>query len=91
MDVAELIRNADSIPEVLSALSAYVEILRHERLFPDWCLRLPLEGEADVHERMLAAMTMVNLTSRSLRVHDCKVAKSALRVFAAALWRLRHR
>ena len=89
MDIVELIRNADSAPEVLRVLSAYVEILQHDHLFPDWCLQLPLEGEADVRARMLAVMAVVSLTSRNLCDQECNIAKGALRVFAAALWRLR--
>jgi hypothetical protein len=89
MDVLELIRNADSAPEVLSALSVYVESLRNVSAIPDECLRLPLEGQADVSQRMIALVAVVNLTSQNLRYRDCNTAKHALRVFAAATWRLR--
>jgi hypothetical protein len=91
MDVLELIRNADSAPEVLSALSVYVESLRNVSVIPEWCLRLPLEGQADVSQRMMALVTVVNLTSQNLRDQDCNIAKRALRVFAAATWHLRPR
>ncbi|HTP62843.1 MAG TPA: hypothetical protein VMJ14_12250 [Burkholderiales bacterium] len=91
MDITELIRNANSAPEVLSALSVYIESLRHASVIPDWCLQLPLEGEADVKQRMLALVTVVNLTSQNLRDRDCNIAKQALQVFAAATWRLRPR
>jgi hypothetical protein len=91
MDVIELIRNADSAPEVLSALSVYVESLRHVPVIPDHCLRLPLEGEADLSQRMVALIAVVNLTSQNLRDRDCNIAKHALQVFAAATWRLRSR
>lgn len=89
MDVLELIRNADSAPEVLSALSVYVESLRNVSVIPELCLRLPLEGQADVSQRMMALVTVVNLTSQNLRDQDCNIPKRALRVFAAATWRLR--
>ena len=89
MDIIELIRNADSAPEVLSALSVYVESLRHVAVIPEWCLRLPLEGEPDVARRTAELITVVNLTSQNLRDADCSIAKRALRVFAAATWRLR--
>jgi hypothetical protein len=89
MDVLELIRNADSAPEVLSALSVYVESLRNVSAIPDWCLRLPLQGETDVAARMVALIAVVNLTSQNLRDQDCNIAKRALQVFAAATWRLR--
>ena len=88
MDIIELIRNADSAPEVLAALSVYVESLRHLSVLPDGCLRLPLEGEADVRERMAALFTVVNLASQNLRDRECGIAKQALRAFAAATWRL---
>jgi hypothetical protein len=91
MDVAELIRNANSAPEVLAALSAYVESLRNVAVIPEWCLRLPLRGEDDVGQRMTALVAVVNLTSQNLRDRECGIAKQALRIFAAATWRLRSR
>jgi len=91
MDFTELIRNADSAADVVSALSVYIESLRHVSAIPDWCLQLPIEGEADVKERMLAMVAVVNLTSQHLRDRDCNIAKQALQVFAAATWRLRQR
>jgi len=91
MDVLELIRNAQSGPEVLAALSAYVASLRSAAVIPAWCLRLPLEGEADVAKRTAALFTVVSLASQNLRHRDCDLAKRALRVFAAAASRLRRR
>jgi hypothetical protein len=91
MDILELIRTADTAPEVLSALSVYVESLRNVSAIPDWCLRLPLEGESDVYQRMLALIAVVNLTSQNLRDRECNIAKRALQAFAAATWRLRPR
>ena len=91
MDILELIRNADSAPEVLSALSVYVESLRNVSAIPDWCAQLPLHGETDVAARMVALISVVNLTSRNLLDQECNAAKRALQVFAAATWRLRRR
>jgi hypothetical protein len=91
MEIIDLIRNADSAVDVLSALSVYVESLRNVSAIPDWCLRLPLEGEADVTQRMAALFAVVNLASQNLRDRDCNSAKRALRVFAAAALRLRGR
>jgi hypothetical protein len=91
MDILELIRNAQSGPEVLSALSVYVESLRNVTVIPECCLRLPLEGEADVLKRTAALFTVVSLASQNLRHHDCNLAKRALRVFGAAASRLRQR
>jgi hypothetical protein len=91
MDIAELIRNANSAPEILSALAVYVDSLRNVGVIPEWCLRLPLQGEDDVGQRMMALIAVVNLTSQNLRDRDCNIAKQALRVFAAATWRLRSR
>ena len=89
MDILELIRNSQSGPEVLSALSVYVESIRNVSVIPDWCLRLPLEGEDDVAQRTAALFAVVSLASQNLR--DCDLAKRALRVFAAATSRLRKR
>jgi hypothetical protein len=91
MDIIELIRNADSAPEILAALSVYIESLRSVAVIPDWCLRLPLQGADDVGQRMMALIAVVNLTSQNLRDRDCNIAKRALRVFASATWRLRSR
>lgn len=91
MDILELIRNADSAPEVIAALSTYVESLRNVAAVPDWCLRLPLEGEADLVERMAALFAVVNSTSQHHLDRECNIAKRALRVFASAAWRLRRR
>ncbi len=89
MNAIELIRNANNAPEVLAALSAYVETLRNVAAIPDWCLRLPLQGADDVAQRTLALVTVVNVTSRNLLDRECNIAKYALRVFAAAAARLR--
>jgi hypothetical protein len=89
MEIIELIRNAESAPKVLSALSVYVESLRHVAAMPEWLVRLPLKGAEDVGQRMLALTAVVNLASQNLRDQDCKLAKGALQVFAAATWRLR--
>lgn len=91
MDAYELIRNASSASDVLSALSLYVRSLPEVDAIPAWCRSLPFQGEADVTERMLALVAAVNLASRNLRDRECDVAKQALRVFAAAAWRLRRR
>jgi hypothetical protein len=91
MDITELIRNANTGAEVLSALSVYVESLRNVAAIPESCLRLPLQGEDDVSQRMMSLIAVVNLTSQNLRYRDCYIAKQALRVFAAATWRLRVR
>ena len=89
MEIMELIRNADTAPKVLSALSTYMESLRHVAAIPDWLLRLPLKGADDVAQRMSGLTAVVHLSSQNLRVRDTSVAKAALRVFAAATWRLR--
>lgn len=89
MDFIELIRTADSAPEVLAALSIYVESLRGVAAIPEWCQRLPLQGADDVGQRMLAMIALVSLASQNLRDRECRIAKEALRVFAAAAWRLR--
>jgi hypothetical protein len=91
MDILELIRNADSAPEILAALSVYIESIRNVAVIPQWCLRLPLQGEDDVGQRMMALIAVVNLTSQNLRDRDCNLAKRALHAFAAATWRLRSR
>lgn len=87
MQIIEIIRNAGSSNEVLSALSAYVDTLHGMVALPDWFLQ-PLQGEADVRERMVALMGVVNLTSQHMLGAECNAAKRALRVFAEALARL---
>ena len=87
MEIVELIRTASSTAQVLTALSVYVDSLRNLPSIPDWCLQ-PLQGEADVRDRMAVLFGVVNLTSQHLLDAECNAAKRALRVFAAALQRL---
>ena len=91
MDVLELIRCADSAAEVLSALSIYVESLRGAPFIPEWCSRLPFEGEADVYRRMLALISIVNLNSQNLLGRHRPAIERATAVFAAGVLRLRQR
>ena len=91
MDIIELIRSAESAPKVLSVLSVYIQTLPHVAAIPEWLLRLPLKGADDVAQRMAALAAVVNLCSQNLRYRETSIAKSALRVFAAAAWRLRAR
>jgi hypothetical protein len=88
MDVVEIIRNANSAPQVLSALSAYLESLNLAPMLPEWCFR-PMQGEADVRACMAALFSVVNLTSKHGLARECGTAKRALHVFAAALQRLK--
>ncbi|HUK03685.1 MAG TPA: hypothetical protein VLV90_01235 [Burkholderiales bacterium] len=90
MQIIELIRTASTNSEVLTALSVYAGNLRDIVSLPDW-FQQPLQGEADVRERMLALMAVVNFTSQHLRYAECNAAKRALRVFAEALSRLNPR
>ena len=90
MNVIDLIRNADSVPEILTALSVYAQSLGDIAAMPDWFVR-PLQGEADVRERIVALFAVVNLTSQHRLHRDCDAAKRALRVFAAGLQRLAQR
>lgn len=87
MQIIEIIRTASTNSEILSALSVYAHNLRDIASLPDGFLR-PLHGAADVRERMLALMAVVNLTSQHFRYDECNAAKRALRVFAEALARL---
>ena len=87
IQIIELIRNAGTSTEVLTALSVYAESLRHIPAIPDWVLQ-PLQGEADVRERVAALMGVVNMTSQRMLYAECNAAKRALRVFAEALDRL---
>lgn len=89
LDVLELIRNADSAADVFSALSVYVQSLRGTPFIPDWCSRVPFEGEADVYQRMLALISMANLHSQNLLGRHRPTIERAVAVFAAAAWRLR--
>jgi hypothetical protein len=89
MEIIELIRSAESAPKVISALSLYIESLRHVAVIPEWLLRLPLKGSEDVAQRMSSLTAVVHLASQNQRVQDTRIAKRALHVFAAATWRLR--
>jgi hypothetical protein len=90
MDIVELIRNANSAPDILAALSVYAESLRNIAAVPDWCIA-PLTGEADLRERVAVFFAVVNLTSQHRLDRDCNAAKRALRVFASALQHLNRR
>jgi hypothetical protein len=90
MEIIDLINNATSIPEILSALSLYAQSLGQISSIPDWCIA-PLRDEGDITERIAALFAVVNLTSKHLLGHECNAAKQALRVFAAALERVRAR
>lgn len=90
-DIIERIRNAESRLKVYSALTAYIGSLPRVAAIPQCCLRLPLEGTNDIERRMTALAGAVDLASQNLRDRDCSIAKRALRVFAAATWRLRAR
>lgn len=89
MDPIELIRNADSTAEVFSALALYVGSLRPGAAIPQWCRRLPIQGEADIVRRMAGMFIAADIASRNLLHRECRVAKRALHVFAAAATRLR--
>ena len=89
MDAIELIRNAGSATDALSALATYVSSLPELSVIPDWCLRLPIEGEADLFQRAAILLAAVDLTSRTLRYRECGALKQVLRAFAAAAARLR--
>jgi hypothetical protein len=91
MDILELIRTADSAAEVFSALSVYAESLRGTPFIPEWCSRLPFDGETDVYRRMLALIATVNLNSQNLLGRHRPTVERAVAVFAAAAWRLRLR
>lgn len=91
MEILELIRNADSAPEILTALGAYVETLRHLDSLPDFCLRVPVEDYRDIYARMFALMAILNTAASRPDNGLCSVAKEALQIFAAAARRLRPR
>ena len=91
MEIIDIIRNAESAPKVFSALSGYIEFQRQVAVIPDWLLRLPLRGAEDVGQRTVALLGVINLASQNMRDGDCRIAKRALQVFAAATWRLRSR
>lgn len=89
MDILDLIRNADSAAQVLALLGTYLQSIPEVASIPEWCLRSPLGGEADVLHRMVVMFAAVNVASRNLLDRDCLVAKQALRVLGVAAARLR--
>ena len=82
---------ADSAPQVLQLLGAYMESLRSAAILPEWWQQVPLESPNQVQERMVELMGIVSLTSRQLDHRRCRAAKQAMHVFAVALWKLKPR
>lgn len=89
MELLDLIRLADSAPQVMSLLASYVETLRGAAALPAWWHALPLESPDHVQQRMLALLGLVHTASRRLDDRACARAKQALHVFAFAAWKLR--
>jgi hypothetical protein len=88
MEFLELIRVADSAPQVLAALAAYADSLREASVLPQWWLEAPLENTRHVQERTLELFAMVHAASLRLDNRRRAEAKAALRVFACAVARL---
>ena len=89
MEIIDLIRNADSAPKVISALSVYIQSLPNIAAIPEWLLKLPLKGTNDIAQRTTALLAVVHLSSLNLRYRETSIAKNVLRAFATATWRLR--
>lgn len=87
MDIVDHIRQANSDPEILSALSDYAGTLGDITAIPDWCVA-PLKDGADVRARIPALLGVIGITSQRLLDRDCESAKHALRAFVAASNRL---
>lgn len=83
MDIVELMHQASSVPDILSALSAHAGTLCNIAAIPDWCVA-PLKDVADVRERIPALLAAVSFTSQRLLDSDCERVKHALRVFVVA-------
>jgi hypothetical protein len=88
MEFLELIRVAESAPQVLATLAAYADSLREASALPQWWLESPLENTRQAQERTLELFAMVHAASLRLDNRRCAEAKAALRVFACAVARL---
>jgi hypothetical protein len=87
MEVLDLIQNADTAPQVLDLLRAYVDTLRESAALPDWWMRLPLEDTDSVRRHFIGLMAIINTASRHLDHGRCAIAKQALSVFAVGSWK----
>jgi hypothetical protein len=88
MEFPDLIRVAESAPQVLATLAAYADGLREASVLPQWWLEAPLENARHAQERTLELFAIVNAASLRLDNRRCAEAKAALRVFACAVARL---
>jgi hypothetical protein len=91
MITADDIREAASEAEVHRLMTAYVEALRTSdelSCLPQPMTRLPLDGMADVRERVANLIGEMDVASRRWDHHACRAIKRALFVFATALNRL---
>ena len=85
MDVLELIRNADSAIDVFQALSVYADSLRDTPFIPEWCLRLPFDGESDVYRRMLALIAVANAAPQGLLGRHRTTIERAVSTFTSSV------
>ena len=91
MNMADAIRSSKSESAVHFLLTSYLENLnRSESSFhlPRPITRLPLSGDGDVHDRMLALIKELLEPSGNLDDIDSSALIDALRVFGAAVYRL---
>ena len=91
MDMLAMIRIPDSTQQVLQLVGEYVQTLVHASAIPDWCARIPLNGEHDIRRRAETMFIVINPASLQLDNYSCDVAKEALQIFSAAVARLDHR
>ena len=91
MLIADAIRTSQSEAAVHFLLTAYLDNLSRSESssrLPTPVTRLPLAGDDDVRDRMLALVTQLLAPTENLDEVDNEVLTDALRVFGAAVYRL---
>ena len=91
MLISDAIRTSQSEAAVHFLLTAYLDNLSRSESssrLPKPIMRLPLAGDDDVRDRMLALITQLLAPAENLDDVDSEVLTDALRVFGAAVYRL---
>jgi hypothetical protein len=91
MMITNIIREANTEPEVYFLLTAYIESIQFgDKLncLSEHLTSLPLTGLDDVRQRSVKLVTELDVASKRLDDKVCVVIKEALEVFGTALSRL---
>jgi hypothetical protein len=91
MMITNIIREANTEPEVYFLLTAYIDAIQFgDKLncLSEHLTSLPLTGLDDVRQRSVKLVTELDAASKRLDNSVCAVIKEALEVFGTALTRL---